>query len=72
MNFTPREKTVIPLLALTNKQIARQLSLKESTIEKYVESIRDKFNANTRTRAAILALGLRYDMLIPELDREIE
>ncbi len=71
MNFTPREETIIPLLAFTNKDIAKMLGLKTKSVEIYAETIRNKFNANTRTRAAMLALGLGYDMIIPELDREV-
>ncbi len=70
MHFTPREETIIPLLALINKQIGKRLGLNESTVEKCVSNIIIKFRAKTRTSAALLAYYKGYNMEIPEYDRD--
>ena len=57
--LTPREAEVLTLLAKgrSNKQIATELSLGLRTVEGYVSKILGKLGANSRTEAALQALG---------------
>jgi arginase len=65
--LTPREQEVLELLAggLSNKDIARRLSITEKTVKHHVSSILSKLQVNSRTEAALLAsragLGRRPD-----------
>lgn len=58
--LTGREREVLRLVAQgrANKEIARELSLAEVTVKKYVQSLMGKLGAANRTGAAILALRL--------------
>ncbi|MBY2983588.1 response regulator [Rhizobium leguminosarum] len=54
-SLTPRETEVMELVAegLSNKHIARRLSLQEKTIKHHMTEILSKLGANNRTEAAI-------------------
>ena len=55
--LTPREREVLTLLCrgLANKEIARDLGLREPTIKLHVKTICRKLGARNRTHAAMLA-----------------
>lgn len=65
--LTPREREVLELLAegLSNKDIARRLSITEKTVKHHVSSILSNLQVNSRTEAAVRAsqagLGRRTD-----------
>ena len=58
--FTVRELDVLRLVAegYTNRDIAKELSLAEITVKKYVQSVISKLGASGRTQAAIKATQL--------------
>lgn len=55
--LTPREREVLALLCegLANKEIARDLGLREPTIKLHVKTICRKLSARNRSHAAMLA-----------------
>ena len=57
-DLTPREQDVLKLLVqgLTNTQIAAELFISPATIKSHVSHILSKFNVNSRTEAATLAV----------------
>jgi DNA-binding NarL/FixJ family response regulator len=59
-DLTPREKEVLQLVTegLTNKAIARQLSISEHTVKFHVNAIMGKLNAQSRTEAVVRATRL--------------
>jgi len=59
--LTPREREVLGFLAAarTNKEIAQELFLSESTVKVHVRNVLHKIGARTRTEAAIYALKTR-------------
>ena len=59
--LTPREKEVLKQLALghSNKQIARILSIEESTVKSHIKNIYDKLGVSNRTQAAKVAFGIK-------------
>lgn len=56
--LTPREREIIVMLAHgdTNKRIARQLKLAESTVKIHVQGILRKLNLSSRVQAAVFAV----------------
>ena len=52
--LTPRERSVLSLVAdgLTNKDIAQQMSLSESTVKNHVSRLMDKLGVSRRGQAA--------------------
>ena len=62
--LTPREREVLSLMAKgkNNKEIARELNLKEKTIRNYVSNILQKLGVRDRTQAVILVLkeGIKF------------
>lgn len=56
--LTPREKEILACLARgeSNKIIARQLDLAESTVKIHVQNILKKLNLSSRVQAAVLAV----------------
>lgn len=58
--FTERELVVLRLVAQghANREIAKELSLAEVTVKKYVQSIIGKLGVSDRTNAAILAVRM--------------
>lgn len=58
--LTERELDVLRLLAqgVSNKEIARHLSLGEKTVKTHVSNILSKFNVQSRTQVALLAVRL--------------
>lgn len=61
--LTEREREVLALLAqgLTNRQIAEQMVVSESTVKTHVSNVLDKLGLEDRTRAAIWALKHGWD-----------
>ena len=68
-NLTPRELEVLALITegKTNKQIAAELVIETSTLEKHLRHIYPKLNVSNRTQAAIFAL---LNGIIQPKDRE--
>ncbi|NET10646.1 MAG: response regulator transcription factor [Symploca sp. SIO2B6] len=58
IDFTPREKSVLELVAqgLMNKEIARQLETSVRNVEKYVSRLFNKTDTNSRTELVRYAL----------------
>jgi DNA-binding NarL/FixJ family response regulator len=56
--LTPRETALLGLVAsgMSNKAIARELSISENTVKYYMKNILQKLGAHNRTEAASLAL----------------
>ena len=56
--FSPREREILKLLArgASNKEIARELSLAESTVKIHVQHILRKLNVASRVQAAVYAV----------------
>jgi two-component system, NarL family, sensor kinase len=56
-NLTPKEREVLALVAkgLTNKAIAKELSIVEKTVKTHVSSVLSKLNLKSRTKAALWA-----------------
>ncbi|MCS7234153.1 MAG: response regulator transcription factor [Synergistetes bacterium] len=56
--FTPREKEVLSLIikGKKNKEIAKELGLKEKTVRNYVSNILQKLGVKDRTQAVIMVL----------------
>jgi DNA-binding NarL/FixJ family response regulator len=61
MQLTPRQREVLDLLyqGLSNKLIARQLSLSTNTVRRHVQDILEYFHVSTRAEAVFLAHGQR-------------
>lgn len=61
-NLTPRQRDVLTLLmgGQSNKEIARNLGLLESTVKAHVKIILNKLNAANRTQAAMVAADLGW------------
>ncbi len=56
--FSPREREILVLLArgASNKEMARELSLAESTVKIHVQNILRKLNLTSRVQAAVYAV----------------
>jgi len=61
--FTPRQAEVLTLLAkgMSNKEIARELDLAESTVKIHVAAIFRELGARNRTQAVVLAQKMSSD-----------
>lgn len=61
-DLTARQREVLSLMmdGLSNKAIARNLGLLESTVKAHVKTILDKLSASNRTQAAIFAAKLGW------------
>ena len=61
MILTPREQTLIPLLiqGMTDKEIARELGLLDSSVRTYVVMLRKKFGVNNRTKLALKLIQIK-------------
>jgi DNA-binding NarL/FixJ family response regulator len=59
--FTAREETLLPWLALgeSNKFIAYELGISESTVKVHVKNIMLKARVHNRTKLAVLLINLR-------------
>ncbi len=55
--LTDRELQVLPMLHLTNKEIAANIGVSYPTAKEYVGSVIRTFHANNRTHAMILAIA---------------
>lgn len=60
-HLTPREQTLIPLLiqGMTDKEIARELGLLDSSVRTYVGVLRKKFGVTNRTRLALKLIQVK-------------
>ncbi len=58
-SFTPREHAIVEALrqGKSNKRIAHELSLSESTVKVHIHNVMRKLNAKNRTEAAIKIIG---------------
>jgi DNA-binding NarL/FixJ family response regulator len=56
--LTPRESALLELVVsgMSNKAIAKEMSISENTVKYYMKSILQKLGARNRTEAATLAL----------------
>lgn len=61
VELTPREQQVLEQISrgLSNKLIARELAIVESTVKVHVKHLLQKYNFNSRTEAAIWAIEQR-------------
>lgn len=61
--LTHREKEILSWLAkgVSNKEIARLLELKESTVKAHVQNVLRKLNLRSRVQAAVYAVEYGYD-----------
>jgi DNA-binding NarL/FixJ family response regulator len=61
--LTPREMEVLQLIAqgLSNKELAKGLTISEKTVKTHLSSIYSKLNLSDRTQAAIYAL--KHDLV---------
>ena len=62
-SLTDRERQVLVLLAqgLTNKEIARSLTITQNTVKRHLKSLFLKLGVNTRSAASAKAISLRLD-----------
>jgi len=67
-NLTPREDEILNLVAigLSNKQIAFQLLLSESTVENHIHNIFEKLGVSNRCQAT--AIFYKYGLNSPSND----
>jgi two-component system nitrate/nitrite response regulator NarL len=58
-SLSPREREILALIACgdSNKLIARELDIAETTVKIHVQHILRKLNVSTRVHAAVLAVG---------------
>ncbi len=56
MLLTKREREVLPLLCLTNEQIANKLIISPRTVKDHVHHICDKLKCGTRLQAILIGL----------------
>ena len=58
-SLSPREREILVLIACgdSNKRIARELDIAETTVKIHVQHILRKLNVSTRVHAAVLAVG---------------
>ena len=56
--LSPRERDIVNLVVtgMSNKQIARQLSISEKTVKTHVSNILSKLHLQDRTQLAIYAI----------------
>jgi DNA-binding NarL/FixJ family response regulator len=68
--LTDRENQVLRLIAcgLTNKEISRDLSISESTVENHIHNIYTKLGISNRAQAVGYALHLRIVLLNDVMD----
>lgn len=62
-SLTDREREVLVLLArgLTNKEIARDLTITPNTVKRHLKSLFAKLDVNTRSAASAKAISMRLD-----------
>lgn len=68
--LTGRENEILRLIAegLTNRQIASDLSISESTVENHIHHLYDKLGISNRAQAVAHAFGARIIQLIDPLE----
>lgn len=61
LKLTPRERSILPLLVrgLTNAVIAKELGVGTETVKSYIDRLRMKLGAGTKTDIAVKALQLK-------------
>ena len=64
-DLTPREKEVLQLVAegLTNKAIARQLTISDHTVKFHINALMSKLDAQSRTEAVVKATRMGLILL---------
>ena len=69
-NLTPQQWRVFLLVgrALSNKAIAHELKVAESTVKAHISAIFKVSGCRNRTEAALLSLRVRYGLLEPVVD----
>jgi DNA-binding CsgD family transcriptional regulator len=69
-NLTPQQWRVFLLVgrALSNKAIAHELKVAESTVKAHISAIFKVSGCRNRTEAALLSLRVRYGLLEPEAE----
>ena len=69
-NLTPQQWRVFLLVgrALSNKAIAHELNVAESTVKAHISAIFKVSGCRNRTEAALLSLRVRYGLLEPEAE----
>lgn len=57
-SLTPREQEVLQLIVrgMTNQQIAHELDISESIVEKHIRALLDKLGVDSRVGAAVQAV----------------
>jgi two-component system, NarL family, nitrate/nitrite response regulator NarL len=62
-NLTPREREIVPLIerGLSNKEIARQLSIETTTAKNHIHNILEKLELNRRGQIGALVRGPQRD-----------
>lgn len=67
-NLTPQQWRVFLLVgrALSNKAIAHELNVAESTVKAHISAIFKVSGCRNRTEAALLSLRVRYGLLEPD------
>lgn len=58
IELTKREKQIVPLLALTDKQIANRLGVSTSTVRTYIYNLSLKLCADSKITLLVTALKL--------------
>ena len=60
LKLTPRELGILPFLIAgrSNREIAEELGLSESTVKAHLSSLYKKLGVSSRTQAALVGLGL--------------
>lgn len=56
MQLTEREKEILVMLGLPNKEIAQKMLIEVCTVKTHIQNIRCKLEANTRIEALSKAL----------------
>ncbi len=66
-NLTPREKEITVLVATgaSNKQIARQLFIRENTVKTILAKVFEKTSTQCRTELAVRWLTLQSPLTMP-------
>jgi DNA-binding NarL/FixJ family response regulator len=69
-NLTPQQWRVFLLVgrALSNKAIAHELNVAESTVKAHISAIFKVSGCRNRTEAALLSLRVRYGLLEPKAE----
>jgi len=64
-HLTDRERDVVELIALSNKEIARELGVTEGTVKVHLVNIFRKLHVKNRTQLAVAAMALALAVATP-------